>query len=147
MKTSEISTLSYYALMILGLIFEIIGALFVSMESIGLMNFRKTYNFIYSFSSWTKKSWFRMSVVVIPILLPLFFFIIYNYKIFLALYLPFFILMLLFTTLIDHPKRIEDYVINKTNEKKIGPIGFLIMIIGFLLQLSGNIWQLLVTVH
>jgi len=129
--------------MILGLLFEILGALFLSMESIGLQIFSKYYNYIYRISKWSKKNILRMFLVMLPICSPVGFSIYFNNKVLIALLIPITILILASTIFIDHPTLFEKFVISKANDKKIGPIGFLLMIVGFSFQLISIIWQMI----
>lgn len=146
MNPNEISSFNYYTLMIIGLFFEIFGALFLSMESIGIQSFTNFYKFIYKMSKWAKESIYRMLVLSSPFIILIAIGIFMNDKTLLSLMIPISIISMLFSTIIDHPWFIENYIVNKTQDKKIGPIGFFIMIIGFLFQLTSVIWQMSRTV-
>jgi hypothetical protein len=63
-------------------------------------------------------------------------------KLLLSLTTPIVIIIMLISMIFDHPDYFEKFILNKTSDKKIGPLGFLIMVCGFLFQLTSIIWQM-----
>jgi hypothetical protein len=137
---------NYFTLAIIGLLFEILGAFLVSMESIGIEWFKKTYKVIYNYSTWSKKSLTRMILLIIPVFIPITFGIIFNSTPLLTIGIILILISGVFSLLVDHPDYYENIVIKRTNEHRIGPLGFIIMIIGFFLQLISVCWQMFVTI-
>ena len=87
----DVSIFNQYSFMIIGILFEIFGALFISMEAIGINKFTKVYRYIYIISKWSGKSKWRAflttGILFIPIGLGIFF----KIKILLTLFLLFMI--------------------------------------------------------
>ena len=138
----DVSIFNQYSFMIIGILFEIFGALFISMEAIGINKFTKVYRYIYIISKWSGKSKWRAflttGILFIPIGLGIFF----KIKILLTLFLLFMCLIWLWAFLFDRPESVEKFIIKRTKEGRIGPFGFLIMICGFLLQLISVVWDM-----
>jgi len=142
MQNITTNVFNYHVFSIMGIFFEIIGGLFLSMEAIGLERFSRIYGFIHRLSRWSKKSLLRMFVLLTPLVFPLTLAILFNSKILIGLIIPIEFLVILITILIDHPEYNEKWIIIKTKEGKIGPIGFLLIVFGNLLQLISIIWQM-----
>lgn len=135
-------TITYNVLAIIGLLFQTIGTLFLSLESIGIQRFSNAYKVLYKISVWSKKSYLRMSIVILPFLTPLILGVFRGSKLMLALSFPSLIFVAALSSLIDSPKLYEALILRKAQEQKIGPIGFLITMWGTLLQLISVIWQM-----
>jgi len=126
----------------MGIFFEILGVLFLSIEAIGLKRFTRAYNFISKLSKWSKRSFITMLVLN----LPPFIFIIIGYvfkrELIIGLMIPILILNGIISFLLDHPDIYERWILIKTKEGKIGPFGFLLLLVGYVLQLVSIIWQM-----
>lgn len=133
---------NYYVLSILGIEFEIIGGLFLSMEAIGLKRFTKAYSIIYRISRWSKKNILRTLLVISPLFILLTVAIFSNVKVISELMLPLVFLIILTTLLLDHPDWYEKWIIFKTKNGQISATGFLIIVFGNILQLVSLIWQM-----
>jgi len=134
--------LNYHVLIFMGLILEIFGALFLSMEAIGIQRFTRTYKYIYKISSWSKKNLFRLSLLSAPPFLLILIGFLFRIELLVGLSIPLLFLSSLTSILIDFPHLNEKWIIIKTKEGKIGPIGFLIIVLGNILQLISVVWQM-----
>ena len=126
----------------MGLQIELIGVLFISLEAIGIKRFTKVYNFIYLISHWSKKSLLRLFFISAPPLILVSIGVTLDIKLLTGLMFPILILSYALSFLIDHPEWMERWVLIRTKEGKIGPIGFILIVIGNLLQLTSVIWQM-----
>ena len=136
------SIYNYYILSIMGIVFEIIGGLFLSMEAIGLKRFTNFYRVIHKVSQWSKSSFLRMLLLISPLFILLMVGVFYNSRIIIGLMIPLNLLILTLSALIDNPEWYEKWIIIKTKEGKISPIGFLVIVLGNILQLISIIWQM-----
>ncbi len=134
---------NYYVISMMGILFEIIGALFLSMEAIGLKRFSRFYQFVYRVSKWAKKSYFRMLILFSPFFTLMALALTLRSKIIFGLIIPITQIPMLISILIDHPDWYEKWIINKTNGGKISPIGFLLIVFGNVLQLISILWQMI----
>ena len=131
-----------YLFSIMGILFEILGSLFLSMEAIGLDRFTKIFNGIKRISIWSKKSIWRISLLIIP------FFVVITYGIFsqsrliVGLTIPILLTLCLISSVLDLPNYYEKWIWIKTKNGGIGPIGFILILTGNLLQLINVIWQM-----
>ena len=126
----------------MGIFFEILGVLFLSIEAIGIRQFTRSYNFLSKLSKWSKRSFIRMLVLNIP---PFIFIIIgyvFKRELLIGLMIPIFILNGIISFLLDHPDIYEKWILIKTNEGKIGPFGFLLILLGYVMQLVSIVWQM-----
>ncbi|MCX6247157.1 MAG: hypothetical protein NTW10_05440 [Bacteroidetes bacterium] len=114
------------------------------MEAIGINRFLKVYKVIYKISIWGKKSVLRMILVTVPFFIPFAIAIPTQSTIIIALMLPALTLLMGLVLIIDHPDYYEDLIRKKTEQHKIGPLGFVIMLIGFIFQLTSVVWQMCV---
>lgn len=137
-----ISVINCYQLSMMGIGFEIIGGLFLSMEAIGLNRFTNFYKFFYKLSAWGRKSLFRMSMILFLFSILMFGPVFINSRTLKALWIPIVCFGYIIVAILDHPDWYENWVIYKTKQGKISPIGFLIIVFGNLLQLFGLIWQM-----
>jgi len=126
----------------MGLLIEVFGVIFISLEAIGLKRFQRIFSLIYDASSWSKKSLKRLFLITAPLLTLIMIGVLADIKILTALAIPILILSQGISVLIDHPEWVEKWVLIKTKEGKIGPIGLIIILIGNLLQLISLIWQM-----
>jgi len=139
---SNYNIYNYYVLSIMGIAFEIIGGLFLSMEAIGLNRFTKAYNIIYVISNWSKKNMLRVFLVTSRLFILLTVAIFSSFKVISGLIVPIMFLIILTTLLFDHPDWYENWIIFKTKKGQISAIGFLIIVFGNILQFVSLIWQM-----
>ena len=85
-----------------------------------------------------------MLIPSIPLLLFAIFGIWLNIKIFLALTFPYITLFLIYGALMDNHDYIEKLVNSEPKEKRIGPLGFILFVVGGFLQMISVIWQMAV---
>jgi len=131
-----------YVLALIGVLFQIFGAIFLSFEALGKEWFTKRFNTIGKFSKWYTKSFKRMTLIIISIFALLTFGLIFNLKILVALFFPVIFFMGFFSVLVDHPKYYEKWVLKKSSEGRIGPIGFIVLAIGAFLQMLSILIQI-----
>lgn len=142
MHNTSSSIYNYHVFLIMGIFFEIIGGLFLSMEAIGLKRFSSIYGFIHRLSKWSKKNILRMLALITPFFILLTLVLFSNSRILIGLIIPILFLIFLTSFLLDHPDYNEKWIIIKTKEGKIGPLGFLLIVFGNILQLISIIWQM-----
>jgi multisubunit Na+/H+ antiporter MnhG subunit len=138
----ELYIYNYYVISMVGIVFEIFGALFLSMEAIGIERFSKFYKYVYRISLWTKKSHLRTLILFLPFTILMILALILRSKILFGLMIPITNIPMLLSMLIDKPDWYEKWIINKTNGGKISPIGFLLIVFGNVLQLISIFWQM-----
>lgn len=129
-----------YSLSVMGIMSEIIGAFFLTLEAFGPKWVDNTIGKFVQFSVWSKKKAIRTLVLALIVVLP--FVLASMSKILLSLLLPISIFILLFTTIVDDAGRIKKWATVSVNTKKIGPWGFIMLLIGNLLQLISTIIQI-----
>lgn len=145
-RFNELIIWNYYMLMVLGLIFEILGAIFLSLESIGFEFIKKLYGKFYSLSKWANKSTKRLLSLTISILMILNIILLFGPKVLLALFIPISFIITIIILTIANPMVFENVIKDKSNNNKLGPLGFIIMIIGFFFQLASIIWQMSISI-
>ena len=131
-----------YSLPVMGIMFEIIGSFFLTLEAFGSNWTDIFFKKIIQFSNWTKRSLFRLLIISFIFLLPFITAILFESKILIALFLPISFLILLSSTLIDDAQNLKKWTIIIINKKKISPIGFIMLLIGNILQLIAIIIQI-----
>jgi len=112
------------------------------MEAIGINRFSNFFKIFHKLSEWGRKSSLRMGAILIPVSIFIFGPIFINSRTLKALWIPILCFGYLIVAILDHPDWYEKWVIYKTKQGKISPIGFLIIVFGNLLQLTSTIWQL-----
>ena len=88
-----------------------------------------------------KKSLFR-GLILLILLLPFLLAQFIQSKMILSLLLPISVFILLFTTLVDESRNLANWTMVVINNKKIGPLGFIMLLIGNLIQLISIIVQI-----
>jgi hypothetical protein len=131
-----------YSLSVMGIMFEIIGSFFLTLEAFGFKWIEKSLHYFVTFANWTRKSLLRTFIVVIILLFPFLSGMIFKSKVIVSLLLPMSVFILLFITLFDESKNLKQWTIIVINKKKIGPIGFIMLLIGNILQLISVIIQI-----
>jgi len=124
-----------YIFSIMGITFEVIGALFLSMEAIGIKKFASWYNRLKLFSKWSKSKYINLVIIFSPFFCILTLALFYDFVFFSALVIPIIVFFSLVLIVLEDPGSFERWVIIKTKEKEIGPVGFILLFIGNLLQL------------
>lgn len=135
---------SYHTIALMGLMFELFGALFVSMEAIGVKNLNKPFNVIKKFSRWSQKSYWRMALASAPLIIIVTLSIIFNNGLIAGLIIPVMLLSFIISQLIDYPDHSKKWIKLRTTDGRIGPIGFVIFTIGAFLQMVSIIWEMTV---
>lgn len=132
-----------YSLNIMSILFQLLGSFFLTLEAFGpiwLDNFFKKF---LRFSNWARASLLRLSLIILPLLtIPIIFSVLIPNKILTACLLPFLVFIVLFSTLLDEAKNLRHLTNVMINTKKITPIGFIMISIGYLLQLITTIMQI-----
>lgn len=131
-----------FVIVLMGLIFEIFGTVFLSHKALGNLWFKQRFITIRKFSNWYKKSFLRMALIFICILIFLTIGIILNIKQIVVLFFPILLLVTFFSLLIDHPDFYEKWILQKTYENRLGPIGFKLIAFGVLIQIISILWQM-----
>jgi multisubunit Na+/H+ antiporter MnhG subunit len=146
MNPHSSDVLNYYILRIIGIFCEGYGTFFLSLEAIGIERFTKFYGRIHKASKWLKKNKLRAIIASLLGISPVVLIIELNTKPFSLFLIPSAILLLVYITIIDTPAYFENLVLKKQRENKIGPYGFIIMLIGFLFHLISVIWEMCVVI-
>jgi hypothetical protein len=120
---------------LMGIVLQIFGVIFLSYESLGEEWFKKRFITLEKFSQWYKKSLRRMIIIISSIYLGLLLGFIFNVKFLIALIFPVILFTSLFFLMIDHPLHFKKWVEKKHSERKIGPKGFILIVIGGILQI------------
>ncbi|WP_290861687.1 hypothetical protein [Flavobacterium sp.] len=131
-----------YSLSVMGIMFEIIGSFILTIEAFGSKWMEKPLKKFIQFSNWTGKSFIASISIVIIVLIPFTAAAFFGNKTCGALLLPFMIFVLLFTQIFDEPEKFEKWTLLSYNNKKIGPFGFILLLIGNGLQLISTIIQI-----
>ena len=134
-----------YSLSVMGIVFGILGALFLSMEVIGLDRFKTILRFNRNFSVWYKKSIKRMCAFLIPPFIILMIGGILENPIIIGLFLPILFFLFLFSFLVDNPELIEKWILIKSEKRTIGLFGFILLLIGSMLHLCSLVIQMATT--
>lgn len=115
---------------------------FLSMEAIGLNRFAKIYKFIESISDWCNRNPIKSLIFIIPpgALMILGFFL--QCSILVALFFPVSILTLLFNHMIDLPLLYRKMFLRSVEDKTVGPLGFILLLIGNILFLISILGQM-----
>jgi hypothetical protein len=131
-----------YSLTVMSIVFQIIGSFFLTLEAFGpvwLDNFLKRF---LAFSNWARKSFIRLLIIIVPMMIPFLIAVRSQNKVLISLLLPFGIFILVFSTLIDEARHLKHITNVMINNKKITPIGFIMVFLGYLLQLVTTIMQI-----
>jgi hypothetical protein len=136
--------ITYNNLILMGLIFELFGALFLSMEAIRPRRFKKVFKYFKRYSDWIRAKFYRAFISIIIYLIPIMYSLYTGSDKLAGFVFPSVIIMLFMSELIDNPERYEKWVLIKTTKSEIGPIGFLFIVFGNLLQLISISWQMIV---
>jgi hypothetical protein len=131
-----------YSLSVMGIMFEIIGSFFLTLEAFGFKWIEKPLLRFIAFANWTRKSLLRTGIIVLILLLPFLSGMFLKSKTIAPLLLPISVFILLFTTLFDASKTLKEWTLIVINKKKIGPLGFIMLLIGNTLQLISIIIQI-----
>lgn len=137
------SFFNFQVVALMGIILNIIGSLFLATEAIGLEKFSLYIDKIRKFSKWFKKSLFRMAILIAPIFIIMLIGMLLNIKVLISLFYPIILLLFIASYLIDHTDYSEIWLTNASKEKRIGPIGFIILFFGSMLQMISVIWQMI----
>jgi hypothetical protein len=131
-----------YTLSVLGIMFEIFGSFILTLEAFGSSWMDKPIKLFVKFSDWIgKRFWASVmigAILIIPIIIGAFF----GNKICTALFVPLLIFNLVFATIFDEAEKLEKWASLSFNNKKIGPIGFILLLIGNGLQMISTIIQI-----
>ena len=126
----------------MGIMFEIIGSFILTLEAFGSKWIEKPIKLFIKFSDWTGKRFWASMLVSVIFLVPIIAGIFFGNKTCAALFIPILIFYLIFATLFDEAEKIEKWTSLSFNNKKIGPIGFILLLIGNGLQLISTIIQI-----
>jgi uncharacterized membrane protein YgdD (TMEM256/DUF423 family) len=131
-----------YSLSVMSVLFQIIGSFFLALEAFGAVWLDKFFNRFLTFSNWARKSLIRLLPITIAMMTPFFIAIKTQNKILISLLLPIGIFILLFSSLMDEARNLRYLTNVMINKKKITPIGFIMLLIGYILQLITTIIQM-----
>ena len=123
----------------MGIMFEIIGSFVLNLEAFGSKWIEKPMKLFIKFSDWTGKRLYATIALQIILFTPIIAGIFFGNKTCTALFIPILFFNLLFIIIFDEPKRFEKWSTLKFNDKKIGPIGFILILIGNGLQLISTV--------
>ena len=131
-----------YSLSIMGIICEIIGSFFLTLEAFGFKWIEKPLKNFVHFANKSRKSLGVILVLGFVLIIPFILASIFKSSILGSLLFPASIFILVFTTLVDESHNLEKWTIVSINNKKIGPIGFIMLLVGNLMQLISVIVQI-----
>ncbi len=129
-------------LIIMGIMFEVIGALFLALESFGSNRISKMMSFVNRLSRWSKQSFVNLFIVGSPLVILLSLAIFFEIEALVGLTIPILSLVIFHSVLMDNSSQIENWLLMKTTEKRISPIGFILLLIGNVFQIISVIWQM-----
>lgn len=132
------SILNTDSLVLTGILFEVFGALFLSLESFGINLIQNIFKLFKKYSNWVTSKLMRM-LITMPLILLAILFLYTSNRIFFALFIPVIIFTVIESLIVDHTESVEKWIINATLNKKISPIGFVLLLIGNLLQVINYI--------
>lgn len=133
---------NYYSLAITGVMFEIIGSFFLTLEALGLNWIESPLKKFVRFSNKIRSSLIKVLIIAFILLFPFLTGDIFKNHILTALILPISIFILLFSTMFDEANNLKKWAILSINNKKIGPLGFIMLLIGNLLHLISIILKI-----
>ncbi|MCU4188641.1 hypothetical protein M9Q43_05615 [Flavobacterium sp. HXWNR29] len=131
-----------YSLTVTGIMLEIFGAFMLTLEAYGSKWLEKPIKKFVQFSNWTGSSFIASIIISLITIIPFIAAGFLGNKICQTLLLPALILGLIIPTLFDDAEKLEKWASITFNDKKIGPKGFLLILIGSILQLISTIIQI-----
>lgn len=131
-----------YSLSVMGIMFEIVGSFILTLEAFGAKWIEKPIKLFNKFSDWTGKRLWASMIISVILFLPIVIGVFFGNKTCAALFIPFLTVAIIFATLFDEADKIEKWASLSFNNKKIGPIGFILLLIGNGLQLISTIIQI-----
>ncbi len=131
-----------HTLIISGIIFEVIGAFILALEAFGKKRVKNIVKKIDNFSQWAKKRLINMLLVIFPFIGLTLIGFLFNSEVLVGLAIPFALLSIIQATIIDDARAIVDWESRPKKFKKIGPYGFILLLVGNLLQVISVIWQM-----
>ena len=112
-----------YVLIIIGIMLEIIGALFLAMESFGNDGANKIIQTVLKISNWSKNKFGISGIIQFLLLGLLVVAFLFNLQSIIGLLIPICFLMIAIPVFMDHHEDIENWLSQKDKENKISPIG------------------------
>ena len=131
-----------YMVSIMGIMFEVLGALFLTIEAFGKNRVNKIFTLITKISEFSKKNFRNLILCNSPFILLIALGVIFDSEIFIGLIVPILILYHFVIFVLDNPKLIGLLFNKIIKEGKISPFGFIILLLGNLLQIISLIWQM-----
>ena len=130
------------SLTVTGIMFEIFGTFILTLEAYGSKWLEKPIKKFVQFSNWTGSSFLASVVISLITISPFIAAGLLGNKTSQTLLLPALILGLIIPTVFDDAEKLEKWASITFNNKKIGPKGFLLLLIGNILQLISTIIQI-----
>lgn len=122
--------------------FQIIGSFILTLEAFGPIWRDNFFNKFLAFSNWARKNIVRGLIISLLMVAPFVVAAETQNKILLSVLLPIGIFVLLFSTLLDTAGSLKKLTDSMINNKKITPIGFIMLLIGYLVQFVAAIKQM-----
>ena len=131
-----------YTFVLSSLVFQVFGSLLLALEGFGQEWVDKTCVKIGWFSNSVRSSYLKSIIAILVILAPFYVVSRSENKVIFSLLLPIALLVVLLSALIDDGGKFRFAVPKLVESKKITPIGFLMLLIGYLLQLVQLLYQI-----
>ena len=129
-------------LIVMGIMFEVIGALFLSVESFGAKRVIKYLNSYKKFVLWSKGNFGRFLLISIAPLLPIMYLTYRNESKLLAFTIPMLVAALLVAVMLDNSSQISNFFEKGLRKKRtLSPVGFVLLLVGNLVQVVSVVLQ------